>query len=165
MQVEEDDEDEPDDMAGGGLLDERRRFFQRLIDEEKRCREVAARQRPKPRPNRRPPGAVRPAALSSTSPLPAQVPIGKTSGENAAKIECKRAEKPSSTGSAEMQRPKSAPLVPALPDRVLWQLLDLLDYRQQCKVERVCRRWQRLIRQKQRREIRELIVELVSRFN
>jgi hypothetical protein len=53
-------------------------------------------------------------------------------------------------------------VIPNLPDKILWYIFDLLDYKNQCKSEAICRHWQRLIRQKQRREIKELSVEMVS---
>lgn len=53
-------------------------------------------------------------------------------------------------------------VIPSLPDRVMRRLFELLDYRQLCGVEGVCKRWQQLVRFTLRRRFRELVIEQVS---
>ncbi|KAI6184142.1 F-box domain-containing protein [Aphelenchoides bicaudatus] len=53
-------------------------------------------------------------------------------------------------------------VIPNLPDKILWCIFDLLDYKSQCKAETVCRHWQRLIRNKQKREIKDLSIEMLG---
>lgn len=36
--------------------------------------------------------------------------------------------------------------IPNLPDKILWHIFDLLDYKHQCKAEGVCKRWQKMVR-------------------
>lgn len=52
-------------------------------------------------------------------------------------------------------------IIPSLPDVILRKTFDYLSYRELCQIEAVCKRWQNLIRLKQRKEIHELVVEQV----
>ncbi|KAI6228141.1 F-box domain protein [Aphelenchoides besseyi] len=62
----------------------------------------------------------------------------------------------------EESTPYKPKFIPNLPDKILWHIFSLLDYKNQCKSEAVCRRWQKLMRQKHRREIAELSVEMLG---
>lgn len=57
-----------------------------------------------------------------------------------------------------MNRPK---ILPSLPDVCLRRIFDYLTYKDLCQIELVCRRWQNLIRLKQKKEVQELIIEQV----
>jgi hypothetical protein len=57
-----------------------------------------------------------------------------------------------------MNRPK---ILPSLPDVILRRIFDFLIYKELCQLELVCRRWQNLIRLKQRKEVHELVIEQV----
>ncbi|WKY02988.1 hypothetical protein Q1695_016354 [Nippostrongylus brasiliensis] len=50
-------------------------------------------------------------------------------------------------------------IIPNLPDVVLRRIFDFLSYKQLCKAEAVCRRWQTIVLSMMRRNIQEMIVE------
>ncbi|CAD5211646.1 unnamed protein product [Bursaphelenchus okinawaensis] len=54
-------------------------------------------------------------------------------------------------------KPSNLPV--ELPDKALSRIFNYLDYKDQCRVERVSKKWQRLVLHKQCREIKELVVE------
>ncbi|VDL84025.1 unnamed protein product [Nippostrongylus brasiliensis] len=52
-------------------------------------------------------------------------------------------------------------IIPNLPDVVLRRIFDFLSYKQLCKAEAMCRRWQTIVLSMMRRNIQEMIVEPV----
>lgn len=122
------------------MFAERRRFFENLIEQERLAKEKAG-IKIKPNPKR----IFKP---KTSKPLIEEPP--------------KSVSKPKIAFPPKKVSNKIK-IIPSLPDRVVWNILDYLDYQQQCKAERVSQRWKKMVRQKQRREIRELTVELVSK--
>uniref|UniRef100_A0A7E4V0W9 F-box domain-containing protein n=1 Tax=Panagrellus redivivus TaxID=6233 RepID=A0A7E4V0W9_PANRE len=69
---------------------------------------------------------------------------------------------PSSSTTSEpptTPQPRKWNIIPSLPDVVLLQIFSELSYPDLCQAELICKRWQRLIHGKFRREIHELVVE------
>ncbi|CAD5216175.1 unnamed protein product [Bursaphelenchus xylophilus] len=53
-------------------------------------------------------------------------------------------------------------VISEIPEKVLKKILDNLDYKEQCRLERVSKKWQRVVLHKQTREIKELVIEMTG---